>query len=245
MNHAVVFAGPTLDAATLTTVLDVRVHGPVARGDVLRAVEEGATALGLIDGYFERVPAVWHKEILWALAKGCRVYGAASMGALRAAELAPFGMIPVGTIAEAYLRGEFTDDDEVAVAHRGPEDGYAPLSEAMVNVRATLAAAHAAGVIGKGTHDTAVALMKRRFYAERSWALLASEGPRHGLPRDELDALSAWLPTGKVDVKRRDALALLTRMRDDKGSPPAAPSWCFEPTDAWETLRRSLARRPP
>src|SRR5688572_32760283 len=50
---------------------------------------------------------------------GVRVFGAASMGALRAAELQPFGMIGVGQVFQAYRRGHLTDDDEVAVAH-GP-----------------------------------------------------------------------------------------------------------------------------
>ena len=84
-------------------------------------------AIGIIDGYFQWAPAVWHKEILWAIQQGVHVFGAASMGALRAAELAPFGMRGVGRIFEAYRDGvlpgsgdePFEDDDEVAVVH-GP-----------------------------------------------------------------------------------------------------------------------------
>lgn len=240
MTRPVVFAGPTLDAASITAVLDAEVRGPAARGDVLRAVEAGATAVGVIDGYFERVAAVWHKELLWALAKGLRVYGAASMGALRAAELADFGMTPVGAIADAYLREELTDDDEVAVAHRDAEGGYAPVSEAMVNVRATLAAAREGGVIGAAAHDALVAAVKGRFYAERTWGLALAEGARRGVAAEELQALKAWLPTGRVDAKRRDALALVARMREDAGAKGEAPGWRFEHTDAWEMLRRSV-----
>ena len=43
----------------------------------------------IIDGVFQSEPAVRHKEILWALSLGVPVVGAASMGALRAAELFP------------------------------------------------------------------------------------------------------------------------------------------------------------
>ena len=43
----------------------------------------------IIDGSFQSQPAVRHKEILWALSRGIPVIGAASMGALRAAELYP------------------------------------------------------------------------------------------------------------------------------------------------------------
>ena len=71
-------------------------------------------AIGIIDGYFENIPSVWHKEILWAMSQGIHVFGSASMGALRAAELAPFGMEGVGAIFEAYRDGWLEDDDEVA-----------------------------------------------------------------------------------------------------------------------------------
>ena len=64
--------------------------------------------IGVIDGYFEVVPTVWHKEILWAMSQGIHVYGAASIGALRAAELAEFGMNGVGQIYQQYRSGELT-----------------------------------------------------------------------------------------------------------------------------------------
>ena len=60
--------------------------------------------IGIIDGYFEIVPTVWHKEILWAMAQGIHVFGAASIGALRAAELDAFGMRGIGRIYEAVPR---------------------------------------------------------------------------------------------------------------------------------------------
>ena len=95
---------------------------------------------------FESVGAVWHKEILLALQDGIAVYGASSMGAIRAAELAPFGMVGVGAIYEAYCDGRYTDDDEVALLQGPATFGYPAMSEAMVNIRATVARAlHAHG----------------------------------------------------------------------------------------------------
>ena len=70
-----------------------------------------------------------------------QVFGASSMGALRAAELAPFGMDGRRRIFEAFRGGELEDDDEVAVVHADADAGYRPLSDAMVDMRATLAAA--------------------------------------------------------------------------------------------------------
>ena len=60
---------------------------PVAQGDVLRALAHQPRLIGIIDGYFDTVPAVWHKEILYAMERGVHVFGASSIGALRAVEL--------------------------------------------------------------------------------------------------------------------------------------------------------------
>ena len=126
---------------------------PIKQGDLLKALRDHQpSTVVIIDGYFEQVPSVWHKEILWALKQGVTVIGAASMGALRAAELQQFGMLGVGKIFEAYCSGRFSpfdellfeDDDEVAVVHGPPELDYIG-SLAMVDLRASLAGAEAEG----------------------------------------------------------------------------------------------------
>ncbi len=109
---AYVFVGPTLPPEQVHTSGDIVCLPPVALGDVYRVAQGGARVIGVIDGYFEGVPAVWHKEILWALSRGIHVFGSASMGALRGAELCTFGMRGVGRIFEAYRDGIFEDDDE-------------------------------------------------------------------------------------------------------------------------------------
>lgn len=63
--------------------LDAVFLPPASQGDVYRAAVKRPAAIGIIDGRFHDTPAVWHKEILWALAQGIPVYGSASMGALR------------------------------------------------------------------------------------------------------------------------------------------------------------------
>ena len=93
------------------------------------------------------MPTVRHKEILWAMSRGIHVFGSASIGALRAAELAAFGMEGVGTIFELYRDGVLEDDDEVAIAHGPAEVGFVAGSEAMVNIRQTLQRAERDGVI--------------------------------------------------------------------------------------------------
>ena len=103
-----VFLGPSLPIAEARQVLPQAVyHPPAAVGDVYRVAASGdCSVLALIDGLFQSVPAVWHKEILFALELGLRVFGASSMGALRAAELDVFGMVGVGTVYGWYALAE-------------------------------------------------------------------------------------------------------------------------------------------
>ena len=166
----VVFVGPTLPPKDIAAGGDIVCLPPVSQGDVIRVMDRRPGAIGIIDGYFERVPAVWHKEILWALSKGVSVFGSASMGALRAAELAAFGMEGVGDIFEAYRDGVLEDDDEVALSH-GPA-GFAQGSEAMVNIRATLARAEIDGVICNSSRSALEAFGKSMFFPQRSWEAL-------------------------------------------------------------------------
>jgi hypothetical protein len=114
---------------------------------VYQATQSHPAIIGIIDGYFEVTPTVWHKEILWAIAQGTRVHGSASIGVLRAAELCSFGIVEVGSIFAAYRDGILADDDEVAVMHGSEELGYTTLTEAMVNIRATLEQAVAEGIV--------------------------------------------------------------------------------------------------
>src|SRR5262245_59945039 len=152
----VVFTGPTLSAQEAYDELDAIYLPPVAQGDVYRVARTKPLAIGIIDGYFERVPSVWHKEILWAMQEGVHVFGSASMGALRAAELCSFGMEGVGEIFEAYRDGVLESDDDVAIIHGSADMGYVALSEAMVNIRRTLADAVSAGVITSYTQHALV-----------------------------------------------------------------------------------------
>src|SRR5436853_151187 len=113
----IIFAGPSLygfdSSAAHPGCEPVENRGPAAQGDIARAVVDGATAIGLVDGRYEDVAAPWHKEILYAIEQGVHVFGAASMGALRAAECAAFGMTGIGAVFERYHSGELTDDAAV------------------------------------------------------------------------------------------------------------------------------------
>lgn len=209
------FIGPTISPAEASEWLpDARFLPPVAQGDVYRVLQDGTDAIGIIDGVFDHVPAVWHKEILFALSEGVAVFGAASMGALRAAELDTFGMVGVGHVYESYRNGVLEDDDEVAIAHATSESGFRELSDAMVNIRATAEAAMRAAIIAPATHVLICRAAKALFYPDRTYQAAVEGAAALGAADAELDAFRRWLPTGRLNIKRNDAIQMLTLMRD-------------------------------
>ena len=102
----IVFLGPSLAASEAQSIAPCTLMPPARQGDVWRALKLRPRAIALIDGIFESQPSVWHHEILDALDAGVPVFGGASMGALRAAELHRWGMVGTGRIFRWYRDGE-------------------------------------------------------------------------------------------------------------------------------------------
>lgn len=237
-----VFLGPTLSPLDAAGILDATYLPPVSQGDVARALWDGANVIGIVDGYFESVPAVWHKEILYAMRRGVHVLGCSSMGALRAAELAPFGMEGVGAVFEAFRSGELEDDDEVAVTHGPAELGYPALSEAMVNIRRTLSDAFACGVITASTRIVLERFAKELHYRERGWSRILDFAGQTELAGHELLALKQWLPEGRVDQKREDAIQMLRQLstRFAESAAPKEVAYHFETTTLWAAAMQPI-----
>jgi hypothetical protein len=235
---AIIYLGPSAPVAAARAILDADYRAPVRHGDVWRALADRPRVIGIADGVFEQTPAVWHKEILAALDAGVHVFGAASMGALRAAELHPFGMRGVGPIFEAFRDGLWTDDDEVALAHGPAETGYANLSLPMANVRFTVAAATRDGVLSADAADAVISAAKEIYYAKRDWRAVDAGS---GMNQEEIEAFRSWRRANAVDQKRRDALAMVEAIRSFLATDPApfTPEFVFERTDLAEHARRN------
>jgi hypothetical protein len=229
-----VFLGPTLPVAEAMRLLGDAVYlPPVAVGDVYQLVREARPRrIAIIDGYFERMAAVWHKEILWAMESGVAVWGAASMGALRAAELAAFGMIGVGRVYRDFVGGRIVADDEVAIVHGPAELGYPGASTAMVDLRAGLRLAVRRGVVTAASAETLVELGRAMFYRDRSWESLIAAGAG-AVPRRQLAALARMVEAGMPSQKAADARLLLRGMAKARAR-AVRPRWRMERTWFWE-----------
>ncbi|PZM15546.1 TfuA-like protein [Rhizobium tubonense] len=230
-----VFVGPSLPDAAAVARADIEIRPPAIQGDILAAVKSGACAIGLIDGNFESVAPVWHKEILFALSMGVQVLGAASMGALRAAECAAFGMVGVGEIYEGYVSGRLFDDADVALLHGPPELDWIPLTIPIVNVTATLDWLSARDRLSAHEVAALAEAAGRIFYKDRTWAGIVEQADL--TPSTERVHLLQMLRSSTVNAKASDARLLLDRLA-------AAPSerstvqltWEFHATSMWSAL---------
>jgi hypothetical protein len=239
----VAFLGPSLSLGRAEAIADAAFLEPAAQGDVFRAARHRPDVIALIDGRFLDTPAVWHKEILWAMANGVRVVGGGSMGALRAAELADFGMVGVGRVFDAYRCGELSDDDEVALVHADASGGWRPASEPMVNIRATLRAASASGLLADAEREALESLAKATFFPERTYdGLLEAARVRGAVGPAVLEAVAKFLPEGRVDLKGEDAEAVLREAVRLERLPAPRAEFEFEHTALFEQLIRAAGR---
>jgi hypothetical protein len=202
------FLGPSLPSHQARALAPCRVLPPARAGDIWKALALRPRVIVLIDGVFESQPSVWHREILDALACGVAVFGASSMGALRAVELQAFGMVGVGEIFAAFRDGRLIDDSEVALLHADAEHGFRRLTEPLVNVRHHLARARAAKVISKASADRVLKAAEGLFYQDRTWPKLLDAAR---LSPDARQRLAAF---PREDLKAKDARACLVAASD-------------------------------
>ncbi|SDM16958.1 TfuA-like protein [Allokutzneria albata] len=234
------FVGPTLpDAEKLVAGTEVRVLPPIAAQDLFRLDPAPGDVVGIVDGYFHHARSITHKEILVVIERGVRVLGAASTGALRAAELDTFGMTGIGEIYADYTTGVLEADDEVTLLHGLPEHDYRPLSEPLVNMRATLAVAERRGYCSPATRELLIGAMADRPYPARCYRAMWAVGRDLGVDEEELLQLASFVDSGAVDRKREDALLLLEALGEPdlpRQQPPRLSRTLF--VHGWELESR-------
>ncbi|TLQ47794.1 hypothetical protein FEF34_37085 [Streptomyces marianii] len=226
-SRLVVTAGPTISADDVRRVLpEAEVRGPVAADQVLRWEWDAGDTLVVIDGVFLQSRAVRHKELLALLDRGVTVYGASSMGALRAAELEAFGMRGVGEVFRGYRDGVLVGDDEVALTHADAESAYRPTSWALVDLRDTAGRAAREGAIDQLTARTIVEAAKSLPFTARDDFTILEAARQRGCRAAALDSFRAYCLAQGPGVKHRDALSALAAATptSDTGAAHCSPS---------------------
>ena len=204
--EAVVFLGPSLPLAAARDILQADYRPPIRRGDLAPLLTDPPQFVGIVDGEFYQHLAVSPKEILPLLRAGVTVFGAASMGALRAVETRNCGMVGIGRIFNLYRTGMVDGDDEVAVTYC--PDTYQVLSEPLVNYRLALGDARRESVLSARSSSRLIRRMKSLYFPDRTAARFWKEAAVL-LEPDELGRLRNFFETTRPDAKAADAAALL------------------------------------
>lgn len=214
-----VFLGPSASQAELAAILPTaRFCPPVARDDLYRAREQGASIFLVLDGMFLHRLAVSPREVIDVIRDGALVLGAASMGALRGAECWPAGMHGLGVITRLYRLGWLDGDDEVAVA-TDPNDWFAARSVALINVRYAASKATRQGILDRASAAAIIEAARQLYFPQRSWPIIL----RHAGVADSDRTRERMLE--RFDLKRKDAISaahvLARALRLDPGLPAA------------------------
>ena len=209
MVRIIIYAGLSIPFSEAKEILDstqdveVIYKRPIKRGDLSQALKENPDIIGIIDGVFHQNSAVGHKEILSVLKKGIKVFGASSMGALRASELDTLGMTGIGYVYNQYASGEVDSDDDVAVML--DSETLEPLSEPLINMKYVFENAADANVLTLDEKEELLAIAKKTYYPKRTYAKTLSDS---NLDSDKKGELINFIRESK-DIKKEDAKELL------------------------------------
>jgi hypothetical protein len=216
--RAVVYTGTSINHNDARKILEAEYHPPIRRDDIRKLMKSPPGIIGIIDGVFFDSAAVAHREIIEALRGGVIVIGGGSMGALRASELGPYGMIGVGRVYEMYRSGAVESDDEVAVTFN--DETMEALSLPLVNVRLTVKAMQEAGVLTGEQASAIVDVTRKLFYPDRNYRNIIGECIKKGVIGDKgRDKLLGDFRKYEVDVKREDAVLVLEKIKEIMQSP--------------------------
>ena len=209
MVKIIVYTGLSLPFDEAKEILDstedveVIYKRPIQRGDLGPALKERPNIIAIIDGVFHQSSAVGHKEILNVMKSGVKVYGASSMGALRASELDTLGMVGVGYVYTQYATGEVDSDDDVAVML--DSETLEALSVPLINMKYVFTNAFEENIITEDERDELLNIAKKTFYPKRNYSQTLRESE---LDDDKKSELIDFIRTSP-DIKKEDAKDLL------------------------------------
>ena len=226
-GRKVVFLGPSLGLAEARGICpDADFRPPIRFGDLYALSCDPPGTILIIDGVFHDDTPVWQREILQMLQTGWQVLGASSMGALRALELEPYGMIGLGTIFEWYRSGRIEGDDEVALMHGTADVDYRPLTLPLVDVRHVLAGLRQQGALAPAQVSGMLRGFKHVGHERRTLGALVKLAQAQGA---DAAAVRERLADRSHRLKAQDARLALRVLAGRVALPAAAARWPAPP----------------
>ena len=181
---------------------------PIKRGDLGHDIKENPDIIGIIDGVFHQNSAVGHREILDVMKRGVKVFGASSMGALRASELDSLGMQGIGYCYNQYASGIIDSDDDVAVML--DSESLEALSVPLISMDYVFANAVSENILTQDEKDELVEISKSTFYPKRNYAnTLAKSSLDDGKKSELINYIRE-----SEDIKKQDAEELLNFIKN-------------------------------
>ena len=209
-----IYSGLSLSKEDIASELpQAQCCSPVRRGDIVADIQSGVHVIGIIDGEFLQNLAVTPTEVLDAIRVGIKVYGASSMGALRAAELDAFGMIGCGRIYQQICGQAYFSDDHLGVVFE--DNAYAQASLPMVDFIASLEALLSSQKISQETALVLQRCFEKLHFSERNLDRLGVELAAQTDVNEDYLAAMRLIRNSEVNQKRYDALELVKRIRHD------------------------------
>lgn len=214
MVKIIVYTGLSLPFSEARDILDshedieVIYKRPIKRGDLGVDLKENPDIIGIIDGVFHQNSAVGHKEIMGAMNSGVKVFGASSMGALRASELDSLGMVGVGYCYNQYASGAIDSDDDVAVML--DSESLEALSVPLISMNYVFENALSENILTPEEKDELSSIAKSTFYPKRNYAQTLSQS---SLSDDKKTELINFIRENE-DIKKQDAKELLNYIKE-------------------------------
>lgn len=213
MVKVIIYTGLSLSFDEAKSILDsngdieVIYKRPIKRGDLIHDIKENPDIIGIIDGVFHQNSAVGHREILDVMKRGIKVFGASSMGALRASELDSLGMEGIGYCYNEYASGNITSDDDVAVML--DSETLESLSVPLISMDYVFTNAVVENIITPDEKEELIRITKETYYPKRNYAKTLSES---GLNENKKAKLVDFIRTSK-DIKKEDAKELILHIK--------------------------------
>ncbi len=164
-----VFGGPSLVGLARADRAAVTIFPPAAQSDILRLTTSKRVpgVILLVDGVFGSALAVPPAECRLVMDRGWILCGCSSMGALRASELYPMGMIGLGEVYTWLRCGIISDDSDLASAF--DPMGNRALSVPMVWVRSVVESLRFECGLGDNAAKKLLRAARAIHWSERTW----------------------------------------------------------------------------